>query len=181
MPVTTLLCLVIAISDGDTLTARCGQAGAYRPLKVRIAAIDAPEEAPILQALDGHGWKLTHIFTTHHHQDHVEANLALKEKYGCQIIGPRNEAAAIPGLDRTVGDGDEFTLGDMQVDEPAPGVWAPDSHDVYLWQAVQRLRREGVRVVQALPGQEIAAAAEAGCDRQLQLCDGRWQVAPLAF
>ena len=43
VPVTTLLCLVIAISDGDTLTARCGQAGAYRPLKVRIAAIDAPE------------------------------------------------------------------------------------------------------------------------------------------
>ncbi|MBB1518059.1 ATP phosphoribosyltransferase regulatory subunit [Aquipseudomonas guryensis] len=73
------------------------------------------------------------------------------------------------------------SLGNMQVDEPAPGVWAPDSHDVYLWQAVQRLRREGVRVVQALPGQEIAAAAEAGCDRQLQLCDGRWQVAPLAF
>ena len=73
------------------------------------------------------------------------------------------------------------SLGDMQVDELAPGVWAPDSHDVYLWQAVQRLRREGVRVVQALPGQEITAAAEAGCDRQLQLCDGRWQVAPLAF
>ncbi len=73
------------------------------------------------------------------------------------------------------------SLGDMPVDELAPGVWAPDSHDVYLWQAVQRLRREGVRVVQALPGQEITAAAEAGCDRQLQLCDGRWQVAPLAF
>lgn len=72
------------------------------------------------------------------------------------------------------------TLGDMQVDEPSAGVWAPDSHDVYLWQAVQRLRREGVRVVQALPGQEIAAASEAGCDRLLQLRDGRWQVAPLA-
>ncbi|VXB45382.1 ATP phosphoribosyltransferase regulatory subunit [Pseudomonas sp. 8AS] len=72
------------------------------------------------------------------------------------------------------------TLGDMQVAEPAAGVWAPDHHDVYLWQAVQRLRREGVRVVQALPGQESGAAVEAGCDRQLQLRDGRWQVAPLA-
>jgi endonuclease YncB( thermonuclease family) len=38
-----LLCLVVAISDGDTLTARCGTPGAYRPVKVRIAAIDAPE------------------------------------------------------------------------------------------------------------------------------------------
>jgi len=72
------------------------------------------------------------------------------------------------------------TLGDMQVEEPAAGVWAPDHHDLYLWQAVQRLRGEGVRVVQALPGQDVSAAGEAGCDRQLQLRDGRWQVAPLA-
>jgi len=39
----SLLCLVVAISDGDTLTARCGAAGAYQQVKVRIAAIDAPE------------------------------------------------------------------------------------------------------------------------------------------
>ena len=38
-----MFCLVVAISDGDTLTARCGAPGAYRPIKVRIAAIDAPE------------------------------------------------------------------------------------------------------------------------------------------
>ncbi|MDD2712806.1 MAG: thermonuclease family protein [Simplicispira sp.] len=38
-----LFCLVVAISDGDTLTARCGQSGDYRQVKVRIAAIDAPE------------------------------------------------------------------------------------------------------------------------------------------
>ena len=72
------------------------------------------------------------------------------------------------------------TLGDMQVDAQDAGVWAPDHHDLYLWQAVQRLRSEGVRVVQALPGQDVSAAHEAGCDRQLQLRDGRWQVAPLA-
>lgn len=43
VPLATLLCLVVAISDGDTLTARCGSPGAYHPVKVRIAAIDAPE------------------------------------------------------------------------------------------------------------------------------------------
>ena len=75
---------------------------------------------------------------------------------------------------------DGFTLGDMQVAEKDSGVWAPDHHDLYLWQAVQRLRSEGVRVVQALPGQDVGAAREAGCDRQLQLRDGRWQLAPLA-
>lgn len=39
-----LLCLVVAIADGDTLTARCGQPGAYEQVKVRISAIDAPEK-----------------------------------------------------------------------------------------------------------------------------------------
>lgn len=38
-----LLCLVIAISDGDTLTVRCGTPGAWRQERVRVAAIDAPE------------------------------------------------------------------------------------------------------------------------------------------
>ncbi|WPB58658.1 thermonuclease family protein [Xylophilus sp. GOD-11R] len=38
-----LLCLVVGIADGDTLTARCGEPGAYQQVKVRIAAIDAPE------------------------------------------------------------------------------------------------------------------------------------------
>ncbi|WP_263140940.1 ATP phosphoribosyltransferase regulatory subunit [Pseudomonas sp. RIT-PI-AD] len=72
------------------------------------------------------------------------------------------------------------SLGRLVLDEPAQGIWAPDSHDVYLWQAVQRLRREGQRVVQALPGQVDADAPEAGCDRRLVLSEGRWQIAPLA-
>jgi len=40
-----ILCLVVGISDGDTLTARCGEPGAYERVKVRVAAIDAPEKA----------------------------------------------------------------------------------------------------------------------------------------
>ena len=43
MLLSALLCLVVAVSDGDTLTARCGPTGANQPIKVRIAAIDAPE------------------------------------------------------------------------------------------------------------------------------------------
>lgn len=38
-------CLVVGITDGDTLTARCGRIGDYEQVKVRIAAIDAPEKA----------------------------------------------------------------------------------------------------------------------------------------
>lgn len=39
-----LLCLVVGISDGDTLTVRCGEVGAYEQVKVRLAEIDAPEK-----------------------------------------------------------------------------------------------------------------------------------------
>ena len=34
---------------------------------------------------------------------------------GLEIIGPRADAARIPGIDRLVGDGDVFTLGGHEV------------------------------------------------------------------
>lgn len=45
MSAAVLLCIVVAISDGDTLTARCGQPGAYEQVRVRLSEIDAPEKA----------------------------------------------------------------------------------------------------------------------------------------
>jgi hydroxyacylglutathione hydrolase len=79
------------------------------------ASIDAPDADAVIAAAERRGWTISHIFTTHHHTDHVEGNLALKEKYGCEIIGPINEAVAIPGLDRTMADGDTFLFGDHPV------------------------------------------------------------------
>jgi endonuclease YncB( thermonuclease family) len=38
-----LLCLIVGITDGDTITARCGEPGAYQQIQVRLAEIDAPE------------------------------------------------------------------------------------------------------------------------------------------
>ena len=40
-----LVCLVVGIADGDTLTARCGEPGAFEQIKVRIAGIDVPEKS----------------------------------------------------------------------------------------------------------------------------------------
>jgi len=39
-----ILCLVVGIADGDTLTARCGAADSYQQVKIRLAEIDAPEK-----------------------------------------------------------------------------------------------------------------------------------------
>lgn len=43
--IASLICLVVGISDGDTLKARCGEPGAYEQIKIRVSAIDAPEKA----------------------------------------------------------------------------------------------------------------------------------------
>ncbi len=74
------------------------------------AIIDAPEEGPIIAAIERTGWNPTHILTTHHHGDHVEANTALKARYGLKIIGPSAEADKIPGIDQTVSGGGSFQI-----------------------------------------------------------------------
>jgi hydroxyacylglutathione hydrolase len=79
------------------------------------ALIDAPEEKPILEAIERTGWTPTLILTTHHHSDHVEANLALKQKFGLKIVGPAGEAAKIPGIDETVDEGSVLKFGGQTV------------------------------------------------------------------
>ncbi len=79
------------------------------------ASIDAPDAAEIERQLKKRGWQLTHILTTHHHGDHVEGNVALKEQFGCVIIGPEAEAARIPGISKTVQAGETFTWAGREI------------------------------------------------------------------
>lgn len=83
---------------------------AHDAVSGETAIIDAPEERAILDAIERTGWRPTVLLITHHHQDHVEANLALKERFGLKIIGPEAEAAKIPGIDQTVAEGDVLKL-----------------------------------------------------------------------
>ncbi len=76
-----------------------------------VATIDTPDTKAINDELESAGWRLTHILNTHHHWDHAGGNLDLKEKWNCQIIGPRAEADRIPGLDFPVGEDDTVMLG----------------------------------------------------------------------
>lgn len=107
----------------------------HDPASGLTATIDAPEEAPIRARLKDKGWRLDHIFTTHHHGDHVEGNLGLKADFGCTITGPAAEADTIPGIDRRVADGDTVMFGDIAMRVIAtPGhtlghvcYWLPDA------------------------------------------------------
>ena len=78
------------------------------------ALIDAPEEAPILKAIERTGWTPTMIMTTHHHPDHVEANLALKKRFGLKIVGPK--ASKIPGIDVELSEGSKLEFGGQPVE-----------------------------------------------------------------
>ena len=76
-----------------------------------VAVVDPSEAAPVIDALQARGLKLTHILNTHHHFDHTGGNLELKEKTGSKIIGPRADAERIPGIDLAVGEGDLVAMG----------------------------------------------------------------------
>lgn len=76
-----------------------------------VAVVDPAVEGPVDAALAARGWRLTHILNTHHHNDHVGANLALKARHGCTIVGPRADRERIPGIDVAVGEGEFYKIG----------------------------------------------------------------------
>ena len=46
----------------------------HDPASGACAAIDAPEEGAVRDALEARGWRLTDILVTHRHHDHVGAD-----------------------------------------------------------------------------------------------------------
>jgi hydroxyacylglutathione hydrolase len=76
----------------------------------KAGVVDPSDAEPVLEALDRLGWELTHIFATHHHNDHVGGVPELVEKTGCTVIGPRADRDRIPNIAVEVGDGDTYTF-----------------------------------------------------------------------
>jgi hydroxyacylglutathione hydrolase len=85
----------------------------HDPATKATAAIDAPEAAPILKALEREGWTLTDILITHHHGDHVGGVAELKQKYKCRVVAPHDKAARIADVDLRVGQGDVVKVGSL--------------------------------------------------------------------
>jgi hydroxyacylglutathione hydrolase len=73
--------------------------------------VDPADAAPVLAEADRRGWKIGQIWNTHWHGDHIGGNAAIKAATGCLITGPAAEAAKIPTLDRTMGEGDIVHIG----------------------------------------------------------------------
>jgi hydroxyacylglutathione hydrolase len=84
---------------------------AHEPASGATAVVDPAVAAPALAAAGQRGWKITHILNTHHHGDHVGGNLEIKQATGCTIVGPKPDAARIPGIDVAVDEGERVRLG----------------------------------------------------------------------
>ncbi|MDU8945643.1 hydroxyacylglutathione hydrolase [Ovoidimarina sediminis] len=74
----------------------------------RTALVDAPETAPLVDALEARGWGLDELWITHHHGDHVEGVEDLRARYGCKVTGAAADRHRLPDLDREVAEGDSF-------------------------------------------------------------------------
>ena len=84
--------------------------------------IDPAVAEPVLAAAEARGWKISQIWNTHWHPDHVGGNAEIKAATGCVITGPAAEAERISTLDVQVRGGDVVQLGGvraMVLDVPA--------------------------------------------------------------
>lgn len=76
------------------------------------AAVDPALAPPVLMMLQEKNWRLSYIFNTHHHSDHVGGNLEIKRHTGCKIIAGEYDRNRIPGIDVTTKEGDVVRLGE---------------------------------------------------------------------
>jgi hydroxyacylglutathione hydrolase len=77
--------------------------------------VDASEPGPVLSALGGAGVRLTGIWSTHHHHDHVGGNDAVRAEHGVDVYGHASDRGRLPGQTRFLESGDSFDLGRIQV------------------------------------------------------------------
>ena len=70
------------------------------------ALVDAPESWPIQAVLERRGWRLSDVFITHHHPDHIDGLADLVEAHSPRVIGAARDAHRLPPLDLAVAPGE---------------------------------------------------------------------------
>lgn len=85
----------------------------HDPATQATAAIDVPEAAPVIAALEREGWTLSDILVTHHHADHTQGIAELKAKYGCRVTAPHDKLTPIADADVRVREGDTVKVGNL--------------------------------------------------------------------
>lgn len=81
-----------------------------------LAVVDVSEAGPVRNALKRTKGKLTAVFATHHHHDHVGGNEAIAGEHpGLRIYGYESDRGRIPGQTDFLTDLQTFTWGKSEV------------------------------------------------------------------
>jgi len=86
----------------------------HDPDSGETATIDTPDADRILAEADAAGWKITQIWNTHHHFDHIGGNEAIKSATGAKLVASSYDNDRIDGIDHEVADGDIIELGQFR-------------------------------------------------------------------
>ena len=81
--------------------------------KSNIVSIVDPSEFNACDKVIKKYKKLDNILNTHHHADHVDGNLRLKEKYNSKIFGFEKDKNRIPGIDILLSDNGFYKIGNL--------------------------------------------------------------------
>jgi len=63
-----------------------------------LAVVDPADASPVISLCEQLQRPLTHVLNTHHHWDHTDGNTALARRFGCEVVGFREDAKRIPGI-----------------------------------------------------------------------------------
>jgi hydroxyacylglutathione hydrolase len=97
--------------------------------------IDAPEAGPILAELARRRWRLTRVFLTHHHWDHVDGLPGLLAAAPAPVFGATADAHRLPPLDHPFAPGDHLPGGAEVIDAPGHTL----GHVAFHYPALQAL------------------------------------------
>lgn len=78
------------------------------------AVVDPADADAVVRAVEAGGGRLDLILLTHHHADHVAGTDAVRERFGCRVIGASSDAHRLPRLDQAVREGDEVAIGEAR-------------------------------------------------------------------
>ncbi|MFT3965117.1 MAG: hydroxyacylglutathione hydrolase [Sphingobium sp.] len=85
--------------------------------------VDPAQAEPALEAAEERGWRITQIWNTHWHPDHIGGNAAIREATGARVTAPAAEEAKIGHIDHAVAEGDRAPIGALEAE-----VWEVPAH-----------------------------------------------------